>query len=294
MGSAYFSKFRTVPYGGRNVLNLTERAVILNRVFQNPYVWYPYDVLVDERPDQFADRYYGDSFLSWLVYLSNTIIDPYYQWPLSQNEFNAHVIDKYGSLEAAQRKIVFLRNNWYILRETINPSTHAALDVQELKYWDPNYGTGARIISYGRKPIDWIVNTNRIVRYDIANTAGSFSLDQKVTVSLDASHSGNAQVIVANSSTITVQHVEGTVLPNTSVVISANSVLSTDTGNTHIANAHLLANNLDPVEEKYWDRVSAFDVEMEQNSANRSIRVLDSQYAPQVSLELKKLLGPKP
>ncbi len=290
MTEPYFRKFKTVRYNGRDVVNITERAAILDSVSANPYVWYPYDIVADERPDQFANRYYGDPFLSWLVYLSNGIIDPYYGWVLTDTEFQEFIRKKYGSIEEADRLIVHLRNNWYTDHDGISVSRHAALDVQELKYWEPVY-SGTRITSYSRKREDWVLNTNRIVRYDLANTAGTFARDQKVTINIDATHSGNAQVIVANSTSMSAQHVEGTYLANSTVVVSANSVLSTPTGNAHVTNTHLLAENIGIVEEKYWDRIKAFDLEFEKNSQNRSIRVLDKQYAPQVVFELKKLLG---
>ena len=52
------------------------------------------------------DRYYDDPQLVWLIFLANNILDPYYDWPLPQNQFGDFLISKYGTIAAAQAKIL--------------------------------------------------------------------------------------------------------------------------------------------------------------------------------------------
>jgi hypothetical protein len=51
---------------------------------------------------QKAFNYYDDPAYAWLVLLSNNIIDPYFEWPLSVYDFNQFIKKKYGSIPAAQ------------------------------------------------------------------------------------------------------------------------------------------------------------------------------------------------
>lgn len=48
---------------------------------------------------------YGDSTLDWLILLPNEILDPYFQWPLSQNQLNDVIRKKYGSVSTAMAQV---------------------------------------------------------------------------------------------------------------------------------------------------------------------------------------------
>ena len=49
------------------------------------------------RPEDIAYYYYGSTDYTWLIYLANNIVDPYHQWPLSQENFNKYLIEKYAA-----------------------------------------------------------------------------------------------------------------------------------------------------------------------------------------------------
>ena len=66
----------------------------------------PYTVIVPEKPDDVAFNYYGDTTYSWLVLISNNILDPYFEWPMSTREFEAYLKKKYGSIATSQSTIV--------------------------------------------------------------------------------------------------------------------------------------------------------------------------------------------
>jgi hypothetical protein len=72
--------------------------------------FYTYEVKDGERPTVVAFNYYGSIDYVWLVYLSNQITDPYFEWPLSSQELDSHIIKKYGSIEESQQTIVEYKN----------------------------------------------------------------------------------------------------------------------------------------------------------------------------------------
>ena len=82
----YFDKFPIITYSNNSVVDITKRVALLDRVSRNPYVFYPFDLSGQERADQLSNRYYEDSYKSWVFYLSNKIMDPYYEWYLSEAE----------------------------------------------------------------------------------------------------------------------------------------------------------------------------------------------------------------
>jgi hypothetical protein len=48
-----------------------------------------------DTPEIVAYKYYGDSYRYWIVLFANQITDPQWDWPLSSNDFDAFIVDKY-------------------------------------------------------------------------------------------------------------------------------------------------------------------------------------------------------
>ena len=108
-----FRYFDTVSYSNTIATNVMARLLISEKVKQYGSAYYRYTIKEGERPDHVAFDYYGDSSLSWLVFLSNQIIDPYFDWPLTEDQFNRYLIETYGTREAATEKILYYRVNWH-------------------------------------------------------------------------------------------------------------------------------------------------------------------------------------
>ena len=56
-----------------------------------------YDVRNGERPEDIAFKWFGDAEYHWVILMTNNITDRYYQWPLTQPQFQEHLEDKYGA-----------------------------------------------------------------------------------------------------------------------------------------------------------------------------------------------------
>lgn len=91
----YFENFPKVMYEGKEIRDITRRNQFIKNVSTNPLVYLPYTVKEGEKAEDIANWYYGSTDYTWLVYLSNNIVDPYHQWPKSTQEFNEYLIDKY-------------------------------------------------------------------------------------------------------------------------------------------------------------------------------------------------------
>lgn len=77
------------------VTDITRRFAVSNFIRNSKVTFDEYVVQDGERPDIIADGYYDDSTLDWLVLLTNEILDPYYEWPLSYEQFNLMILQKY-------------------------------------------------------------------------------------------------------------------------------------------------------------------------------------------------------
>jgi hypothetical protein len=92
-----------VPGTKRNipVTDITRRFSLVNFLKNSRVNFDEYHVQDGETPQGVAYDYYGDVTLDWLVLFSNEIQDPYFDWPLSEENFKSYVEQKYGSLQAA-------------------------------------------------------------------------------------------------------------------------------------------------------------------------------------------------
>lgn len=95
----YFENFPLIKYkidkNSFNSVNILSRSIILSDVFDSVDAFYPYIIKDYERPDTLSYDFYGDSNYDWVIYFSNLIIDPYFDWPLFPGTFEKFLEDKY-------------------------------------------------------------------------------------------------------------------------------------------------------------------------------------------------------
>lgn len=93
--AGYFSNFPTIKYNDIFVKNITIRTKIIDFFYNDPYSFLPYTIIENQKPEDVAYYYYGSTDYVWLVILSNKILDPYFEWPLSENNFFKSISKKY-------------------------------------------------------------------------------------------------------------------------------------------------------------------------------------------------------
>jgi hypothetical protein len=77
--------------------DILRRVKLRTGIRTGSFLFDNYDVKDGERPEDIAFKLYGDAEYHWVVLMSNNITDRYYQWPLSQPQFQEHLADKYGA-----------------------------------------------------------------------------------------------------------------------------------------------------------------------------------------------------
>ena len=81
------------------VKNLFKRGQLREDIFQDLSVFTKYQIRGDDRPDNVAADFYGDSDFDWLVLVCNNIQNIQTEWPLTQMGFDAFLLKKYGTYE---------------------------------------------------------------------------------------------------------------------------------------------------------------------------------------------------
>jgi len=107
--SNYFQRLPDFEYVSRlpdakisdyiRVKNLFKRGVLREDIFQNLSFFTKYEIKGNDRPDNVAAEFYGDSTLDWVILITNNIINIQSEWPMSQTDFDAFLLDKYGNYD---------------------------------------------------------------------------------------------------------------------------------------------------------------------------------------------------
>ena len=279
----FFDKLPTITYDGATAKNFLARAKLSEQTLKDRTLFYPYTLKAGDRMDVVADKYYDDPDYSWLIYMTNNVVDPYYGVYLSDSQFESYIESKYGTVANAQSQILHYTNNWIADESELSIAAYESLPAARRKYYTPLTDQYNSIYRYARKREDWIVNTNQIVTAN-AIASGTFVVGEKV-VQRYANNliSGNAYVAFANTSNITLQHVDGEISANLTV-----------TGQSSNASANLTTiytvYNIPVDEAAYWTSVSAYEYEEQLNVQRREIFLLDNRYKNEASYQLKKVM----
>lgn len=282
----YFSSFPVITYRNTQVRDITRSVTIPKSIRKIPTAFYPHEVENGQREDLLSKLVYDSEDFDWLIWLTNQIIDPYYGWYLTPEQFQNWMVEKYGSIETAQQKILYWRNNHDLDEFSISPSNYEnVLTENQKRYWEPVFGAGIKISSYRRRPEDWTVSTNEIRKIFVSNSA-IFSPADLVSVYDGFDRLGDFEVVsIKDPTTIIVKNPLGE-MPDG--VTLTSSVSGSSTSLTGYETIYLGL----PVEERaYYSPVYAWDHYYLENEKNKQVLLLDPNYTGQAYLELGKDLN---
>mgnify|MGYP001603138420 CR=1 FL=1 len=115
--AAYFSNFPSVRYKTdtvdakaknillRGILRDQAKKLLLETVSINP----------GDRPDHVGHLLYGNSEDDFLFFILNDIVDPYYEWYLSDNQFKEFLFNKYGTeMDGPHHQGLQVHHRWQV------------------------------------------------------------------------------------------------------------------------------------------------------------------------------------
>ena len=98
----YFTRFPMMAYDvkGTSVYKLVpdilRRVKLRSGIRSGMFLFDNYDVKDGEKPEDVAFKWFGDASLHWVILMTNNITDRYYEWPMTQPQFQEFIEDKYG------------------------------------------------------------------------------------------------------------------------------------------------------------------------------------------------------
>lgn len=285
LSSTLYTKFPTVYYNNELATNLTARIKFKDIVKKNLAVYYPYTIIEGERPDTLAFKYYDDASYSWIIFLANDMVDPTFDWPLTNESFDKMLVSKYGTVADAQERTLFYRVEWASDDSIIAPSAFNALPSGNKKYWSPVLGVNGAVTGYQRAQVDWAIETNKLVKI----TAPTLSTDVVIGDVLYQLTSGqtSAKGVVDAFDPVgapILKHIEG-IFESNKALYKGGSLVGNAVSTT------ILTTNLTPTEENYWVPVSAYDYEMEINESKKHIVLIDKIYLDVIEKDLRNLMA---
>ena len=113
--SEYFSNFPRIQYDmdGTNpispdytiAINIMVRQKLRDAIEDDVTMYYPYIFPPDTRPDILSHQIYGDIAYTWTIFYVNNILDPYWSWPLTEQQFTKYLNSKYGSVNSSKTTV---------------------------------------------------------------------------------------------------------------------------------------------------------------------------------------------
>jgi hypothetical protein len=198
------------------VKNLFKRAKLREDLANVVTAFDYYNIEEDERPDQVAQKLYGNPELDWVVLTVNNIININDDWPVSKSSFDNYLIAKYGSEEELYKvryyETMELRDNY---GRVVLPDK---LIVDEAFYKAPEYApndfpppgiTFPQITSPGIVAVATaILNPNgSVINVSIANTGKGYKVIPNVFVT-------NPPVTINSSAEVSISNFQVTEVIN--------------------------------------------------------------------------------
>lgn len=286
----YFYQFPIISYSNVACRDLTKRVQINASIKQNIDVYYPAEIDAGFRADALAEAYYDDAELDWLIYLMNDVVDPYYEWYNNTLDFNYLLRTKYDSIANSQERIVYYRNNWYEDDDQITPEAYENIINKDWKkYYEPIFTPTNSIYSYRRKQEDWVMNTNRIIQYRVyySNSEVQFVNNEIIDIYYSGEIVGGGECILANSTHLVIQHVNGNTIANTTWT---KDIVGETSGANATSNAYLiLSENFTNAEARFWSNVTYYDIELEKYERRKNVQVINSDLIPDIVEEIRQV-----
>lgn len=288
MADNFFKHFPVISYSNNVCVNLLSRVAFRKSLDKSYYTFHPYTIEEGDRPDTIAYLYYGDPGYDWIVYFSNDITDPYYDWYMDQQTFDRFIESKYGSIYNAQSKIKFYRTNYYDDYSVITPQYFNALSNTQKSYWSPVTGIDNKIINYERKKEEVIRSTNRTLTLNTSLVSGTdFTVGENVFQQSGGVKTavGNLKALGANTSTMIIDNIVGS-FSNTLNVKGEES-----SANATVSAVTVTSQTISSEELNYYVPVTYWDYETEKNEQKKNILLLDAGYVEAVVEEFKTLMS---
>ena len=120
------------------VTDLMTRVKVREKILNESMLYDTYDVPNGEKPEDTAFKHFGSAQYHWVILLTNDITDRYYGWPLTDQDFETYITQKYDNPDAIHH---------YEITQSSGPQTGNGPDDYEHKIEVNSTTTGAEAVS---------------------------------------------------------------------------------------------------------------------------------------------------
>lgn len=131
------------PSQSVQLTNILTRSAFLREIVENTSLFYEYQVKDGETAEIIADKLYGDPNHAWIVLLFNDLMNPYYDFPLIQEQLHDMIEAKYGQTIAQSQTTIhhyeerIKRTTYYLdMVQTVTEDRYTI----SAQYLNPNTG----------------------------------------------------------------------------------------------------------------------------------------------------------
>lgn len=186
--SKYFNYFPKTLYRPTDentdydvVTNLISRFVIEDSIKDNSYVYYFYDISEEDTPEILASKLYDDPEKHWIILAMNNIIDPQWDWPLSERQLSSFVNGKYtanANTTIGQTGLQWAKENihsyYYVTEDTVGDTiTINKFEIDSNTYANTSSSTNNFTLSDG----------NRVTKKILKETKTYFEYEKEINES---------------------------------------------------------------------------------------------------------------
>ena len=125
----YFSNFPILLYDlnkdgkGRLVTHILKRCDFFSQVKSRGALYYTHYIEEGDTPEILSHKVYGDPNYHWVLLMMNERLNPYFDWPMSYQAFEAYITTKYPG-----KSLIFTADSTdhYTVGETVTGGTSSA------------------------------------------------------------------------------------------------------------------------------------------------------------------------
>lgn len=305
----YFSKFPLVAYNNTYAIDILKRVRIQDQFKKYGVSYYSYSMEQGERADTISNAFYSNPYYSWVVYLTNNMVDPLFEWHKDGTTLENYLIGKYGTVDNALSKTAYYRVNQNLSR--ITKAAYNALSASRKKYWTRAFATPQQEETYwrsdpeGRSYQDFqyyeitktplVTETNLVVKVEYTKASGNNTL---VVGDIIQKTSGGTLLAKGEVTSLVdgamyIKHVTDTSYyssSGSSTNISGTMTVRNKDLTLSVTSANVVSRPIPIDEFAYWQPVSFFDVESELNDSRQLVSLIAAEYVDTIDNNLRELL----
>ena len=92
----YFNNFDKTTFDKKVITNILKRVDFFSQIKENASIYDFLEIKEGETPEILSKLIYGDSNLFWIILWANDIINPYEDWPMTDEQLMTYIENKYG------------------------------------------------------------------------------------------------------------------------------------------------------------------------------------------------------